>query len=348
MLIQYLITRGNNTAKNKILRNLLIHYTHNYEKSLWKNSGLKKKLENCLTYSERLKLIDKNNKNISINKQSELLWISKSSIYYTKQISDNDKKTMDQIDKIYTNHPYYWSRRIAKQLKQNWYNIWRKKVTTFMWIMWIKAMYPWKKTSISNKEHEKYPYLLKGLEITRPNKVWAIDITYIRLKQWWVYLVVIVDWYSRAILSWDFSLTLELDFCVNALNKALALYPAPDIFNSDQWSQFTSKTFTSILKENEIQISMDWKWRWADNVIIERLFRTIKYEEVYLNDYDTPKQAYESLKVYIDKYNFERLHSSLCYQTPAEVYWLSHIENAYTTFLHKKQFVLNVTTLKKV
>ena len=208
--------------------------------------------------------------------------------------------------------------------------------------MWITAIYPWKKTSIPNKENEKYPYLLRNLEITRPNQVWATDITYIRLKHWWVYLVVIIDWYSRAILSWELSLTLESEFCISALNRALALYEHPEIVNSDQWSQFTSVRYTNRLKENGIKISMDWKWRWIDNIIVERTFRTIKQEEVYINDYRTPLEAYNCLKEYIDKYNQERLHSALNYKTPWEIYWLSKDINIFNTTVNRVPFIYNI------
>lgn len=286
-----------------------------------KGTGWKKKLGHSLIYFERVNMIDKDEKSISISRQSELLSISKSSIYYDRSLSDRDIEIMNKIDEIYTDQPSYWKRRISKALINMGYIVWKKKVRTYMGIMWIEAIYPKKKTTISDKQHKKYPYLLKDIDIIEPNQVWAADITYIRLKHWRVYLIVIVDRYSRYILSWELSLTLDTEFCMSALKKAIEKYWKPIIFNTDQWVQFTSKDFTSTLEENGIQISMDWKWRRIDNVIVERLFRTIKYEEVYQKDYETPKDAYQNLALYIEKYNNRRLHSSLDYKTPGEIYW---------------------------
>lgn len=286
-----------------------------------KKTGWKKKLENCLTYSERINLIEKNKEKISITRQSKLLSISKSSLYYDNKVSDRDMEIMNKIDEIYTEFPYYWTRRISMELQNIGYKIWRKRTRKYMQTMGIQAIYPKKKTTTWNKQHKKYPYLLKKMDIIKPNQVWAADITYIRLKHWRVYLIVIIDWYSRYILSWELSLTLENYFCISTLKKSIAKYWRPDIFNTDQWSQFTSEEFTSILRENNIQISMDWKWRRIDNIIVERVFRTIKYEEVFLKDYKTPKDAYYSLSEYIDKYNNKRLHSTLGYKTPVEIYW---------------------------
>lgn len=220
--------------------------------------------------------------------------------------------------------------------------------------MWIEAIYPKKNTSIWNKEHEKYPYLLNWYKITRPNQVWATDITYIKLKHWFIYLIAIIDWYSKYIISWELSMSLDTEFCLSALKKALIKWK-PDIFNTDQWSQFTSKEFTTILKENWIQISMDWKWRRMDNIFTERLWRTIKYEEVYLNNYETPKEAYHSLSIYIDKYNTKRLHSSLWYKTPIEIHWEDNIKVEYLNKIATIPFMNNyinfnenVNRLKKV
>ena len=189
-----------------------------------------------------------------------------------------------------------------------------------MKILWIQALYPHKNTSIPNKAHKKYPYLLKDREITHSNQVWSTDITYIRMKRWFIYLIAIIDWYSRRILSWRVSNTLDVNFCTEALNEAIENYWTPEIFNTDQWSQFTSNAFTSILEKNNISISMDGKGRYADNIFIERLWRTIKQEEVYLREYNSPIEAMISLKKYMIFYNSQRPHQSLGYKTPKEVY----------------------------
>lgn len=191
-----------------------------------------------------------------------------------------------------------------------------------MKILWIEALYPKKKTSIPNDQHQKYPYLLKNHEIRRPNEVWATDITYIKLRNGRVYLVAVMDWFSRYIVAWDTSITLELDFCVSTLKSSLQVW-VPEIFNTDQGSQFTSKEFTWVLESANVKISMDGKWRAYDNIFTERLWRTIKYEDVYLKDYENPLDAHHHLKDYINFYNNERLHSSLDYKTPSQIYFSS-------------------------
>lgn len=189
-----------------------------------------------------------------------------------------------------------------------------------MKILWIQTLYPHKNTSIPNKAHKKYPYLLKNVEITHSNQVWSTDITYIRMKRWFIYLIAIIDWYSRKVLSWKVSNSMDVSFCTDALNEALENYGAPEIFNTDQWSQFTSNIFTSILEKNNISISMDGKWRYTDNIFVERLWRTIKQEEVYLREYDSPIEAMISIKKYMIFYNSKRPHQSLGYKTPWDVY----------------------------
>lgn len=280
--------------------------------------GSKKKQE--LNYDERVKLIDKHNPRISIRRQCVLLSISKSSTYYEHGLSDDDLKIMNLIDEIYTKCPFYWARRIKAQLRRLWIDIWKKKVSKYMYIMGIEWVWPRKKTSIPDIHNKKYPYLLTNIKILRPNQVWACDITYIRLRKWRIYLFAIMDWYSRYTIAWDISISLDEGFCDETLKKAL-LSCKPEIFNTDQGSQFTSLKFTGILEKAEIRISMDWKWRYRDNIFIERLWRTIKYEEVYMKDYEDPRDAYDNLKKYIEFYNNERLHSSLDYKTPAEVYF---------------------------
>ncbi len=282
--------------------------------------GWKKKLEFNIEYHNRLKLIDKTNPHISINRQCELLSLSKSSVYYEHWLKKEDLIIMNKIDAIYTDKPFYGIRRIKIELNNQWFEIWRKKVIKYMEIMWIQAIYPKKKTNIPAEQYKKYPYLLKWIDIIKPNQVWSTDITYIKLSCWWVYLVAIIDWFSRYILSRELSTSLDIEFCISTLNNAIEKYWNPEIFNSDQWSQFTSEKITSILESNNIRISMDGKWRWADNIIIERLWRTIKYEEVYIHDYENPIEAYHWLNNYINFYNHERLHSSLWYQTPEKIY----------------------------
>jgi len=257
---------------------------------------------------------------ITITKQSELLQISKSSHYYEHTFTEIEFEIMWEIDKIYTEYPYYWNRRISKELEVRWYDIWRKKTRTFMCIMCISAIYPKKRTSIPNDEHKKYPYLLKWLCIDHPNQVWSTDITYIKLPWWFVYLIVIMDWYSRYIIARDVGICMDDDFCCSVLKKALLTW-TPEIFNTDQWSQFTWLEFTGILEWKEcIKISMDWKWRCYDNIRNERLWRTMKYEDIYIHDYQTPNDVYHWLSMYINKYNNSRLHSSLNYSTPYKYY----------------------------
>lgn len=265
-------------------------------------------------------MIDENFKLLTISRQIELLWISRSSYYY-KSIENREKKEiLNKIEEIYTNHPFLWSRRLKILLKQEWNDIWRHTIRKLMKILWIKSLYPHKNTSIANKAHKKYPYLLKDIKITHSNQVWSTDITYIKMNKWFIYLIAVIDWYSRKILSWKISNTMDINFCIEALNEAIEKYWTPEIFNTDQWSQFTSNAFTNILEKNNIKISMDSKWRYADNIFIERLWRTIKQEEVYLKIYNSPIEAMKSIWEYILFYNSKRPHQSLWYKTPLEVY----------------------------
>lgn len=215
----------------------------------------------------------------------------------------------------------YGYRRVEKELKNKGYEIGKKKVIRLRQELKIKTIYPKKKTTIIRKEDKKYPYLLLGLEINQPNTVWSIDITYIKVESSYCYLAAIIDWYSRKILSYRISNTMEVDFCIEALEEALKKYGKPDVFNSDQGSQFTSEKFTKKLKENKIKISMDGKGRWADNVIIERFFRTLKYENIFLKRYENMMELKKGVKEFIYFYNNDRLHSSLNYETPNSVYF---------------------------
>jgi putative transposase len=270
------------------------------------------------SYAERISMIQKH-KDLSISRQCRLLCTSKSSYYYKHKYSDQDLEIMACIDQIYCEFNCYWSRRISKQLQLLGYDVWRKKTRKYMSIMGICAIYPKPRTSIPNQQNEKYPYLLKWVTITHPNQVWSTDITYIKIPWWFVYLMAVIDWYSRYIIAWDIWTSMDSNFCNSVLEKALEQW-TPEIFNSDQWSQFTASTFTNRLKSAWVQISMDGVWRCYDNIRIERLRRTIKYEDIHINEYQTSREVYQWLSLYINKYNNKRLHSSLNYSTPAEYY----------------------------
>lgn len=275
-----------------------------------------------------MKRLIKPNGKIPLIRQCELLGISRSGYYYQpRRESPENLALMNRIDEIYTGKPYYGIRKITAQLRREGNAVNRKRIARLMNLMGIQAIYPKKNTSKSHPEHTKYPYLLKGLGINRPNQVWGTDITYIRAGGTWFYLVAIMDWYSRYVLSWKLSPTLETGFCVESLEEALRI-AVPDIHNSDHGSQFTAEEYLSILKKYpEIKISMDGRGRCFDNIFTERLWRNVKYEEVYLKDYSSYREAEESLREYFRVYNRERLHQSLNYQTPAEVYFPNQITN---------------------
>jgi putative transposase len=238
---------------------------------------------------------------------------------------------MNMIDTLYTKSPFYGSRKMAKQISlDTGLEINRKRVQRLMRAMAITAIYPRPNTSRANKEHRIYPYLLTGLTISKPNTVWSTDITYIRLKHGFAYLTAIVDWYSRKVLSWRLSNTMDSSFCVEALEEAFEKYGTPEYFNTDQGAQFTSAEFTEQLKIRGIKISMDGKGRAIDNIFIERLWRTIKYENVFLRGYQSMVEARDGLREYLAFYNDERLHASLGYRTPNQVYSTS-IEVAHIT-----------------
>jgi len=226
---------------------------------------------------------------------------------------------MRLIDEQYTRIPFYGVRRLTAWLRKTGHPVNHKRVARLMNLMGLEAIYPKPRTSKGHPECKKYPYLLKGLEIVRPNQVWATDITYIRMKRGFIYLTAIMDWFSRYVLSWEISITLETEFCLVALDRALGT-AKPDIFNSDQGSQFTSDDFTKRLKDHGIQISMDGRGRCFDNIFVERLWRSVKYEEVYLNDYREIREAKYRLGRYFEFYNNERLHQSLDYCTPGEMH----------------------------
>jgi len=239
------------------------------------------------------------------------------------ELSEEELQLMTEIDKIHLQHPFMGSRRIRDELIDRGVTsaINRKKVQRLMRQMGLVALYPKKNTSEPGKGHKIYPYLLKGLNIHRSNQVWATDITYVPMAKGFLYLVAIMDWHSRKVLSWRLSNTMDTRFCIEALAEAIECYGTPEIFNTDQGSQFTSEAFTGKLKEHEIQISMDGKGRWVDKVFVERLWRSVKYEEVYLKAYETPKQAETEIGSYFKFYNEKRRHQSLDKQTPGTVYF---------------------------
>jgi putative transposase len=242
-------------------------------------------------------------------------------LYYSPATeSELNLELMRLIDEEFTRHPFYGSRRLAWWLETQGHPVNRKRVQRLMRLMGLEAIYPKPRLSVSDEEHKKYPYLLGGIDVVRPNQVWATDITYIRLRAGFLYLVAIMDWYSRYVLSWRLSNTLETSFCLEALEEALTHGPA-EIFNSDQGCQFTSHAFTREVEAAGMKISMDGKGRVFDNIFVERLWRSLKYEEVYLKDYAGVPDAFEGIGSYWDFYNTERPHRSLGNLTPAQVYF---------------------------
>ena len=257
---------------------------------------------------------------LSVNQQCELLGLARSSYYYEPQPeSEYNLQLMRLIDEQYIRRPFYGSRRMREWLRGQGHGVCRDRIRRLMRLMGIEAIYPKPRLSIKDKEHRIYPYLLRDLKIDHADQVWTADITYIRLRRGFAYLVAIMDWFSRYVVSWELSLTLETDFCLIALNRALTAR-APEFFNTDQGSQFTSEVFTDRLKEAGIQISMDGRGRTFDNIMIERLWRSVKYEEVYLKDYEDFLDARKGLAEYFLFYNHERPHQSLGSRPPVEVY----------------------------
>ncbi|WP_228703813.1 IS3 family transposase [Acinetobacter larvae] len=267
------------------------------------------------------KLID-DSQQLSVTRQAKLLKVSRGSYYYRpKPTSDSDLKLMRRIDELHLMYPFAGSRMMRDLLRGEGHHIGRRHTRTLMKKMGIRVLYRKPNLSKPNKAHRKYPYLLRGLEITHSNQVWATDITYIPMAKGFVYLCAILDWHSRKVLAHRVSISMESDFCIEALNEAIQKYGAPEIFNTDQGSQFTSDAFISVLTTHEIKISMDGKGRWIDNVMVERLWRSVKYEEVYLKAYSNVADARCQLKLYIDFYNHKRPHSSLDKLTPNEFYY---------------------------
>ena len=273
-------------------------------------------------------MIDRKHASLSIVRQCALLGLNRSGLYYrTAETSNEDLNLMTLIDRQYLQTPFYGARRMAIWLKERGLQVNRKHVRRLMRLMGIKAIYRKPKTSQPTRGHKVYPYLLNGLAITQPNQVWSADITYIPMARGFLYLVVIMDWYSRCVLAWRLSNTLDSGFCVDALREALRK-GKPEIFNTDQGTQFTSEAFTGLLEQSGIKISMDGKGSYRDNIFIERLWRTVKYEEVYLTAYQDGREARIGLGRYFEFYNANRPHQSLGYRTPSQVF-TGMIESLY-------------------
>jgi putative transposase len=259
---------------------------------------------------------------LPITRQAEVLTVSRGSVYYLpRPVSETDLAIMRRLDRLHLEHPFAGSRMLRGLLAAEGCKIGRRHVRTLMRRMGIEALYRRPRTTKPEPGHKIYPYLLRGMEITRSNQVWAMDITYIPMARGFVYLAVVLDWFSRRVLSWRLSITLDASFCVEALEDALARHGKPEIFNTDQGSQFTGAAFTGALAERGITISMDGKGAWRDNVFVERLWRTIKYEEVYLRAYESVADARSSIGRYLDFYNTRRPHQSLDGATPDQAYF---------------------------
>src|SRR5467141_5429707 len=274
-----------------------------------------------MSRAARLALIDRHDPELPVTRQCGLMTVSRSSVYRPPApASDEDLAIMALIDRQYLTRPYYGSRRMAAWLATQGYPVNRKRVQRLMRLMALVAVYQRPNTSKPSAAHKPYPYLLGGLSIERVNQVWCSDITYIPMAKGFLYLVVIMDWVSRAVLAWRPSNTLGTEFCVDALEDALSQHGRPEIFNTDQGSQFTSDGFTGTLEAHDVTISMDGKGRCMDNIFVERLWRSLKYEEVYLHAYATVAEAKAGIGAWISFYNDERQHQSLGYRTPRQIY----------------------------
>jgi len=266
-------------------------------------------------------MIELNNPSLSVRRQCELIGLNRSTLYYTPaKESGLNLRLMRLIDEEYTRRPFYGRPRLTAYLRRLGYEINPKRVRRLMQRMGLEAIYPRPRTTVASASHKKYPYLLRELEISRPNQVWSADITYVPMMLGFMYLMAIIDWYSRYVIAWELSNTLDSDFCVSALRRAL-VSSRPEIFNTDQGVQFTAQSFTTILEEGGIRISMDGRGRALDNIFIERLWRSVKYEDIYLKEYADVSALEAGLDSYFGFYNQERLHQSLSYRTPAEVHF---------------------------
>ena len=277
-----------------------------------------------MSIEEKKQRIQPKHPKLSIQRQCELIGLPRSSYYregLTGQETPKNLELMRLIDNEYTAHPFYGTRQIRNVLRRKGHKINRKRVQRLMRKMGIQSIAPKPNTSKAHPQNKVYPYLLRNLDVTRSNQVWCTDITYIPLAGGFVYLTAVMDWQSRYVLSWELSITMDSEFCVSALERALRCHGTPDIFNTDQGSQYTSHEFTKVLKDKDIKISMDGKGRCLDNIFIERLWRSVKYEEIYVNEFQSVEQLRKSLKKYFDFYNQERPHQSFKGQTPAEIYY---------------------------
>jgi putative transposase len=262
---------------------------------------------------------------LSVTKQAEAAGLARSTVYYLpRPVPAADLELMRQIDRLHLEFPFAGARMLRRLLTANGSQAGRRHVKTLMRRMGIEALYRHPRTTKPEPGHKVYPYLLRGMEIERPNQVWAMDITYIPMARGFVYLAAVLDWFSRRVLSWRVSITMEASFCIAALEEALGSHGKPEIFNTDQGSQFTGAAFTGVLAKHEIKISMDGKGAWRDNVFVERLWRTVKYEEVYLHAYESVPDARASIGRYLDLYNRRRPHSSLDGMTPDQAYYGAH------------------------
>ena len=307
-----------------------------------------------MSRGERKAMIRRDQPDLSLSRQCEILAISRSSFYYTpKGESPANLALMRRIDELFLKYPFYGSRQMVRRLRRDGFCVGRHRVRRLMRLMGLSAIYQKPRTSDPHPEHRIYPYLLKGLAITHPNQVWCADITYIPVQRGFLYLVAIMDWATRHVLAWRLSNTMDVRFCVEALNEALARYGKPDIFNTDQGSQFTSLTFTGVLKDAEITISMDGRGRFMDNIFIERLWRSLKYEAVYLHELTDGFKAERVIGDWLDFYNTERPHSSLDDKTPAEAYWrdrpvdMMDKPDALTTYPQAQQQLKESINVKK-
>lgn len=275
-----------------------------------------------MSRDRRKEIVEPEHPGLSITKQCELLEVSRSSWYY-EAVGETELniKLMRLIDEQFMDTPYYGARQMARYLRRQGYWINRKRVQRLMLKMGLAALYQKPNTSKAHPEHKVYPYLLRGVNIEASNQVWCTDVSYIPMKKGFLYLVAVMDWHSRKVLSWRLSNTMDVDFCIEALREALGKFGPPQIFNSDQGSQFTSIAFTQVLRDSGVEISMDGKGRWMDNVMIERLWRSLKYECIYLHAFETGAEARKGIDKWIRHYNEERPHSSLDDKTPYEAYW---------------------------
>lgn len=277
-----------------------------------------------MSIHDKRSCINPDHESLSIGRQCQLIDLPRASYYRQsslKKESAENLALMRLVDKEYTNHPFYGSRKMRDFLRRQGYKINRKRVQRLMQKMGLQSIAPKPNTSKPHPAHKVYPYLLRNMEITCPNQVWCTDITYIPLPGGFVYLTAVMDWHSRYVLSWEVSVTMDSNFCVSALESAFRRYGRPEIFNTDQGSQYTSNEFVSTVLDNNVLLSMDGKGRFIDNIFIERLWRSVKYEEVYLREYSSVGDLIKSLKIYFDFYNDERPHAALGSRTPADVYW---------------------------